>query len=96
MGHEITPRVRQLVEQFRLLSDDLQRHWLPGASDEARVEWAAFRSEWPTDEEIDRGLVGFSENELGWMLAKGLRFRAILASASPPPPTARQPEGPSI
>jgi hypothetical protein len=83
MGYGITPRVRQLLEEFRLLSDDLHRHWLRSASAEARSEWELFCREWPTSLDIECGLVGHSESELDWMLAKALRFRAILASAGP-------------
>jgi hypothetical protein len=91
-GHEITPRVRQLLDEFQLLSDDLQREWLRGASAEALSEWEAFCSGWPTDEEIERGLLGRSESELEWMLAKALRFRSILAGMARPPLPARSSE----
>ena len=82
MGYEVTSRIRQLLEEFRSLSDELRRLWLGTASEEARSEWESFCSEWPTDSEIERGLIDRSESELGWMLAKALRFRAVLAGAS--------------
>jgi hypothetical protein len=96
MRYVITARVRELIEEFRLLAEDLQSNWLRGASEEARSEWEAFRSQWPTDFEVRRGLVGRSESELAWMLAKALRFRAILSGAAPPQQSAHLTARPSI
>jgi len=84
MQFEVTPKIGRLVEEFRLLAEDLHSYWLAAASEEARAEWRAFLNDWPTDLEVRRGLVGRSEDDLAWMLAKAKRFRAILAGIASP------------
>jgi hypothetical protein len=71
-----------MVEELHSLADDLDRHWLAGASEEAQSEWRSFLNEWPTEFEVRRGLVARSESELAWMLAKAERFRAILGDSA--------------
>jgi hypothetical protein len=89
MQFEVTPEIERLVEEFRCLADDLHSHWLVAASEEARAEWQSFRNDWPTNEDLRRGVVGRSEDDLAWMLAKARRFRALLAGS--PPSGSREP-----
>jgi hypothetical protein len=96
MRYEITPRVRELLEEFRMLSEDLQLHWLHGASEEARSEWESFRGHCPTDLEVRRGLIGRSESEPRLDAGQGPEIQGHSRGAFAPPPHAHFVARPSI
>jgi hypothetical protein len=91
MPHEVTPETQFIFRQFSQLVTELEAEDLGLASAAARAEWQTFLRGWPSKDEVERGVVQRSLDDLTWMLAKLRRFRALVGngttatSAEPPP-----------
>jgi hypothetical protein len=86
MKYGITPQTESLVAELRELASQIDDRLLARASGAAREEWAAIRDAWPTEDEVHRGTLHLSEDDLAWMVEKVRRFKSILRGLAPGQP----------
>jgi hypothetical protein len=77
--HKTTTRTDALVRHLFALAREIEDSLLDVASSEARGEWATFRGQWPTTAEVRSGRVCLSDDEIEFVIAKVVRFKAILS-----------------
>ena len=82
--HKTTARTEPLIRDLIELAREIDHSLLDAASEEARAEWSALCEKWPTIAEVRSGSVGLSDDELEGMLAKVVRFKAILYALARP------------
>jgi hypothetical protein len=80
MRHAVTPEADSILREFSHLVSELEADRLGQASAAARAEWEDFLRQWPSEDEVERGLVGRSIDDLVWMLAKLRRFRTLVGT----------------
>lgn len=79
MSHEITPDTLTILRVFGDIKKDVQVD-IDLASADARDEWHNFEDRFPSAEDVTRGFLGLSDEELSVMCAKARRFRDILSA----------------
>jgi hypothetical protein len=78
MPFKITPRTEALVKDLDVLGRNIDGSLLARATPDARSEWRAFLGQLPSDDTLGAGFLPYSDDELAHMVAKVLRFKAIL------------------
>jgi hypothetical protein len=84
MRHKITTRTQSILRELDAAADQVDAKLLSSASREARREWRTLLRARPSDAEVATGSLELSDEELGFMIAKARRFRAILAARGRP------------
>ena len=84
MSYEITEETEAVIAAFRQLASELDEEWLSKASPDARAQWQTYLRLWPTSDDLRRGVVGLSLDDLSWMLSKARRFRELLQAQGAP------------
>jgi hypothetical protein len=82
---EVTAESSKIVDQFRRLSTEITDRELRSASPAERAEWHRFVEQWPTEDDLRRGVIKQSADDLSWMLARARRFRALIGAPRPAP-----------
>jgi hypothetical protein len=78
LRHKTTPRTELLVRELGVLAKEIDAGLLAAASRAARHEWRNIRRRWPSEDQVRMGALPLSDDDLGFMLGKVRRFRAIL------------------
>jgi len=85
MAYEITSAgSARVLRQLRDVVQAVDDRVLAPASLEARAEWEGLVKRLPSDADASLGLAGISEDELGRLLQKAIRFLEILRSDTAP------------
>jgi len=80
MRYKVTARTESLVAELATLAEAAEDR-LALASAEAQREWEAFRFRWPSQVELRKGTIAFSDDELAIMRSKVERLVSILGAA---------------
>jgi hypothetical protein len=78
MNPGLTSRLEQLVRSVLSVAQDVGDQALASTSVEARSEWRELLGRLPTEDDLCRGVIAFGEDDLQQILAKAIRFRAIV------------------
>lgn len=81
MRHKVTPRTVRIIEELHGLATQVQQH-LHRASLAARQEWHAFHPSLPSKDEVDKGNLTVSDDDLETMVGKVRRFNDILGGVT--------------
>ena len=79
MRYKVTDRTEALVAELANLAEGAKDR-LALASAEAQREWEAFRVRWPSKNELRKGIIALSDDELSLMRSKVERFVSILVA----------------
>src|SRR5579872_6877748 len=82
MRYPVTSRTKSLVAELASLAEAADGR-LARASADAQREWKALRYRWPTEDELGKGIVELSDDDLAVMRSKVMRFVSILGAAGP-------------
>jgi hypothetical protein len=85
MMYVVTARSARLIRELLALARELDEAVLARASVLARAEWTELLLRLPTDADLSHGVVALAEDELGWLLAKAIRFSEILRGSGAAP-----------
>jgi hypothetical protein len=78
MTHDLSPRLRDLMDELSALAADIDGPLLMHASEAARAEWRALRDAWPSQDGVLGAAPALTEDELASIVGKVRRFRQIL------------------
>jgi hypothetical protein len=91
MRYPVTSRTKSLVAELASLAEAADGR-LARASADAQREWKALRYRWPTEDELGKGIVELSDDDLEVMRSKVMRFVSILGAAGPAVINRRDPQ----
>ena len=84
MVYESTSGSKGVLRQLRDIVREVDDRVLARASAEARAEWEGLVQRLPSEADLGHRVVRVSEDELGRLLEKALRFREILRVTTAP------------
>jgi hypothetical protein len=83
MMHKATAQTEHLVTELGVLAREIDAGPITLASDAARDEWVVLRGQWPSENDVNAGIVALSDEELAMMVSKVRRFKQILQALGP-------------